>query len=82
MSKQEKINMKRIIGFLSTIFLVIGITVTGFAQQDDMMMSKKTTSKKETMMSKKPEMIVKHRKNSNHRKQHRKGKTVKKSTMK
>ncbi len=81
MSKQEKINMKRIIGFLFTIFLVIGITVTGFAQQDDMMMSKKTTSKQETMRSKKP-AIVKHRKNSKHRKQHRKGKMVKKSTMK
>ncbi len=79
--------MKRITGFMTALFLVLGIAATnGFAQDGTMKQNDTMTKQNDTMMSSKKPVMKKHRKTSKHRKnsrRHRISKTMmKKSTTK
>ncbi len=76
--------MKRIIGFFTTVFLVLSIAAVGFAFQEDMMKKQPSMMKKKTMVSKSIS-TRKYRKQIKHSKFHKhyKGrKMVRKSTLK
>jgi hypothetical protein len=62
--KEERINMKRIIGFFTILVLVLAVAVTSFATPQEMMMKKqpsmmgkKTTTTKTTAVRKKRKQI-------------------------